>query len=79
MQMQFQFMRTEEDRVKMTKAKTILWARVSHAAVSISLDVNLLEMFDWGRKWRNRNKKKLQSTGIKALVLDQPTFKYSSR
>lgn len=34
-------------------------------------------MFDWGRKWRNRNKKKLQSSGIKAL--DQPTFKCSSQ
>lgn len=71
--------RTEEDRIKMTKAKTILWARVSHAALGISLDVNLLEMFYWGRKWRNRNKKKLQSSGIKALVLDQLTFNYSSQ
>jgi len=72
-------MRREEDRIKITKAKTILRARVSHAALSISSGVKLLEMFGWGRKWSNRNKKKLQSSGIKAFVLDQPTFKYSSQ
>lgn len=43
-------MRTEENRIKITKVETILWARVSHTALSISLDVNVLETFDLGRK-----------------------------
>lgn len=63
----------------MTKVKAILWAMVSHPALGFSSNVNLLEIFDCGRKERNRNKKNLQSHGIKALVLDQPTSKYSSQ